>query len=169
MEAVICVIITGAFTLAGTIISTRALHKKSEQNFAIEWALIKRDMNEVKEEVRKVNARVDKLTKTEQVCGNLTGAVQEIKENLEVVNASIGQLKAESATNDEVLKHAVMCMIRHIINASHKTFMKVGFIDENSKASIMALGEVYVNDLHGNSFVESELHDIEKLPIKREV
>ena len=168
MEAVICVIITGAFTLAGTIISTRALHRKSEQNFAIEWEFIKHDMNEVKEEVKKVNERVDKLTKTEQVCANLGGSVKGIQDNLEEVNAKLGQLKAESSGNDEVLKHAIMCMIRHIINASHKTFMKAGFIDENSKASIMALGEVYINDLHGNSFVESELHDIEELPIKWE-
>ena len=165
MEAVICVIITGAFTLAGTVISTRALHRKSEEKFAVEWAMIKRDMDEVKNEVKEVKSQIGDLTDTEKVCDNLSLVVKEIKADLEEVNANVNQLKAESVENDNKLKKATMCMIRHIINQSYKTFMEIGSIDANSKQSIMALGEVYIDGFHGNSFVESELHEIEKLPI----
>lgn len=169
MEAVICVIITGVFTLAGTVISTRALHKKSEEKFAIEWAMIKRDIEEMKGEVKAVKSQVADLTDTEKVCDNLSLVVKEIKANLEEVNANVNQLKAESVENDNRLRQATMCMIRHIINQSYKVFMAAGKIDANSKQSIMALGEVYIDDFHGNSFVESELREIESLPISREV
>lgn len=165
MEAVICVIITGAFTLAGTVISTRALHRKSEQNFAIEWELIKRDMNEVKDEVKEVKSQIADLTDTQKVCDNLSLVVKQIKEDIEIVNANLNQLKAESVQSDALLKQATMCIIRHVINQSHKAFMEQGYIDDKSKETIMSLGNVY-KDLGGNSFVKSEVLDIAKLPTK---
>lgn len=168
MEAVICVIITGVFTLTGTIISTKALHRKSEEKFAVEWAMIKRDMDEVKGEVKEVKSQISDLTDTEKVCDNLSLVVKDIKDNIEEVNANLNQLKAESSQNDAILKTATMCMIRHVINQSHKAFMKAGCIDEKSKESLLALGNVYLKDLKGNSFVKSEINDIEKLPIKWE-
>lgn len=168
METIICAIVAGAFSVIGTAISTRALHKKKAEEDAVEWALIKRDIKDVKDEVKEIKDRVSELTDTEQCCANLSATVKEIKNNLDEVSANVQQLKAESIQADDQMRKATMLIIRHTINQSHRTFKRLGFIDDNSKQSLLDLGEVYFNDLGGNSFVESELEDIKRLPQQRE-
>ena len=168
METIICVIITGLFSVGVAIINTRALHKQSEEKAAIEWAMIKRDMTEVKDGLKTVDTRVGELTDTEQCCANLSVTVKEIKNNLDEFSASVQQLKAESVQADDQMRRAMMLIVRHMINQSHRTFKRLGFIDDNSKQSLLDLGEIYFNELGGNSFVESELEDIKRLPPQRE-
>lgn len=168
METIVCVIITGLFSVGVAIINTRALHKQSEEKAAIEWAMIKRDMKDVKDELQDVKSRVSELTDTEQCCANLSATVKEIKNNLDEVSANVQQLKAESIQADDQMRKATMLIIRHTINQSHRTFKRLGFIDDNSKQSLLDLGEVYFNELGGNSFVESEIEDIKRLPPQRE-
>ena len=163
MEAIVCAIVAGVFSIVGTAISTRALHKKKAEEDAVEWAMIKRDIEEVKTEVKEIKVRVAELTDTEQCCANLSLTVTQIKNNLDEVNANVQQLKAESIQADDQIRKATMMMIRHTINQSHRTFKRLGFIDDNSKQSLLDLGEIYLNDFGGNSFVESELDDIKKM------
>ena len=137
METIVCVIITGLFSVGVAIINTRALHKQSEEKAAIEWAMIKRDMGEVKGELKDVKIRIHELTDTEQCCANLALTVKEIKENLDEVSANVQQLKAESIQADDQISKATMLQIRHTINQSHRTFMRLGFIDDNSKQSLL--------------------------------
>ena len=131
-------------------------------------AKIKRDIKDVKEEIKDVKDRVGELTDTEQCCANLSVTVKEIKNNLDEFSANVQQLKAESVQADEQMRRAMMLIVRHMINQSHRTFKRLGFIDDNSKQSLLDLGELYFNELGGNSFVESELEDIKRLPPQRE-
>lgn len=168
METIICVVITGLFSVTVAIINARVMHRQSEEKAAIEWAMIKRDISEFKDELVDVKNRVHELTDTENCCANLSLTVTEIKNNLDEVSANVQQLKAESIQADDQLKKATMLLIRHTINQSHRTFKRLGFIDDNSKQSLLDLSEVYINEFNGNSFVASEIEDIKKLPPQRE-
>lgn len=89
----------------------------------------------------------------------------EIKENITVMSAALNQLKAESRMADELQIKTNMLMLRHSINEGYRVFKEKGSIDQKSKDSLLALGDVYINDYKGNTFVQDELDYLRTLKV----
>lgn len=89
----------------------------------------------------------------------------EIKENITVMSAALNQLKAESRLADELQIKTNMLMLRHSINEGYRVFKEKGSIDQKSKDSLLALGDVYINDYKGNTFVQDELEYLRTLKV----
>lgn len=152
-----CVISAVASCLVA-IINSNARQARSEQkSLDAQDALYK--------ELNSVNARLAELKETDSCCTMLKDDVAAIKENISEMSAAVSQLKAESQQADAIMMKTNMLMLRHSINEGYRIFKEQGSIDKESKDSLLALGDIYLNEYKGNSFVEDELEILRKLPM----
>lgn len=152
------IVLTGIFSTVGAIINSNARAEVMEQKFSDAFDAIKKEQSETKE-------RLNELSETDSCCVILKDDVSQIKENISYMSAAINQLKAESQQADALSMKTNLLQIRHIINEGYRVFKSEGCIDKESKDSLLSLGDIYINDYHGNSFVEDELKIIRELPM----
>ena len=152
------IIITGAFSTIGAIINSNARAEVMEQKFTDMFTAFDKEQGEIKQ-------RLNELSETDSCCVLLKDDVAQIQENITVMSAALNQLKAESKQADELQMKTNMLMLRHSINEGYRVFKQVGSIDQKSKDSLLALGDVYVKEYKGNSFVEDELDYIRQLEV----
>lgn len=145
------IVMTGVFSTLVAIINSNARSAATEQKF--------KDTFEV------IQKRLDELSDTDSCCVALKEDVAVIKDNISEMAAAINQLKAESSQADTLMMKTNMLLIRHTINDGYRVFAKAGEIDKKTKDSLLALGDVYLKDYHGNSFVEDELNILRELPM----
>lgn len=140
------------------IINSNARQARSEQKSLDAQEAIYKELNSV-------NARLSELKETDSCCTVLKDDVAMIKNNITEMAAAISQLKAESQQADSLMMKTNMLMLRHSINEGYRVFKGMGSIDKESKDSLLALGDIYINDYKGNSFVKDELEILRKLPM----
>ena len=107
----------------------------------------------------------DMQSKIQEEIDRLVQSVSATNDGLMDISASLQQFKAESIMSDEQLKKGILSMAKDCINSRHKKFLLKGYIDDNSKEALHTVYEVY-KELGGNSFVETEMQDIDRLPVK---
>ena len=152
------IIITGAFSTIGAIINSNARAAVMEQKF--------KDLIEVMQvEQKDIKNRLNELSETDSCCVLLKDDVAQIKENISEMAAAISQLKAESQEADALMIKTNKLMLRHSINEGYRVFNEMGAIDKESKDSLLALGDIYLKEYKGNSFVKDEIEEIRKLPM----
>lgn len=152
------IILTGAFSTIGAVINSNANAKVMEQKFNDMLTAFDKEQGEMKQ-------RLNELSETDSCCVVLKDDVAQIKENITVMSAALNQLKAESRQADERQIKTNMLMLRHSINEGYLAFKEKGSIDPKSKDSLLALGDVYINDYKGNSFVKDELDYLRTLKV----
>lgn len=156
MEAYLTVagiIITGVFSTVVAIINSNAQRARTEQKFEDTFNVIQNRLNE--------------LSDTDSCCVILKDDVAQIKENLLEMSAAINQLKAESQQSDALQMKTNMLILRHTINEGYRVFTELGHIDKESKDSLLALADIYLDKdgYKGNSFVEDEVTKLRTLPV----
>lgn len=147
-------------TLAGIVVAYigyKSGKSKVEQQAEFERSVIQQDISNIKE-------RLSELSTTDDSCKMLSKDFDEFREMLTTTSATLNQFKAESDLADEALKETMKAICRDRINQGHRYFMKRGSIDERSKESLLSIGECYIKILNGNTFVESEIKDLNSLP-----
>lgn len=152
------IIITGIFSTVAAIINSNSRAAVTEQKFKDEFDSIKAEQADMKK-------RLNELSETDSCCVVLKDDVALIKENISEMAAAISQLKAESAEADTLIMKTNKLMLRHSINEGYRIFKEQGSIDKESKDSLLALGDIYLSDYKGNSFVEDELKILRDLPM----
>lgn len=152
------IIITGAFSTIGAIINSNARAKVMEQKFTDMFAAFDKEQGEIK-------TRLNELSETDSCCVLLKDDVAQIQENITVMSAALNQLKAESKQADELQIKTNMLMLRYSINEGYRVFKEKGSIDQKSKESLLALGDVYIDDYKGNTFVQDELDYLRTLKV----
>lgn len=155
---IVCIIISSKNATNTAIINSNARAAQTEQKFTDAIEQVQKEQVEIKK-------RLDELSDTDSCCVILKDDVAQIKENITVMSAALNQLKAESKQADELQMKTNMLMLRHSINEGYRVFKQVGSIDQKSKDSLLALGDVYVKEYKGNSFVEDELDYIRQLEV----
>jgi hypothetical protein len=161
MDAVITVlgiVVSAMASCAVAIINSNAQRAKTEQKVEDTFLVIKDTLSSV-------NTRLDNLEETDSCCTILKDDVAQIKEEITIMAASINQLKAESQQADTLQMKTNMLMLRHAINEGYRVFKDLGVIDKKSKDSLLALGDIYIKEYRGNSFVEDELNLLRELPM----
>lgn len=152
------IIITGAFSTIGAIINSNARAKVMEQKFTDMFTAFDKEQGEIK-------TRLNELSETDSCCVLLKDDVAQIQENITVMSAALNQLKAESKQADELQIKTNMLMLRYSINEGYRVFKEKGSIDQKSKESLLALGDVYIDDYKGNTFVQDELDYLRTLKV----
>ena len=155
---VVCMIISSKNATNTAIINSNARAAQTEQKFTDAIEQVRKENEEIKE-------RLNQLSETDSCCVILKDDVALIKENLEVMSASLNQLKAESTQADALQMKTNMLQLRHSINEGYRVFKEQGSIDQKSKDSLLALGDVYIKEYNGNSFVEDELDYLRTLKV----
>lgn len=152
------IIITGAFSTIGAIINSNSRAKVMEQKFTDMFTAFDKEQGEIKQ-------RLNELSETDSCCVILKDDVAQIQENITVMSAALNQLKAESKQADELQIKTNMLMLRYSINEGYRVFKEKGSIDQKSKESLLALGDVYIDDYKGNTFVQDELDYLRTLKV----
>ena len=149
---------TGVFSTVTAIINSNARQARTEQAF-------KDAQEQMQKNLDSLNKRMGELSETDSCCALLQNDVAEIKENIQLLSATVNQFKAESDQADEATKETLKALCRDRINQGHRYFMRRGEIDERSKESLLSIADCYLDVLEGNSFVKAEVKDIKELTV----
>ena len=152
------IVVTGVFSTVTAIINSNARQARTEQAF-------KDAQEQMQKNLDSLNKRMGELSETDSCCTLLQSDVAEIKENIQLLSATVNQFKAESDQADEATKETLKALCRDRINQGHRYFMRRGEIDERSKESLLSIADCYLDVLEGNSFVKAEVKDIKELPV----
>ena len=79
--AIICTLITGAFTLAGVIISNRSTRNKIQQDIAVNQAVTDTKIEELTREVREHNNFARRMPVVEKEIEHLEKDIEDLKEH----------------------------------------------------------------------------------------
>ena len=157
---IVGIVITAKNATNTAIINSNARAAQTEQKFKDDFDAIKKEQSEIK-------ARLAELSETDSCCANLQKDVLSLQKSMDELGAMLNQLKAESIKTDELQNKTMMLTLRHTINEGYRIFKAQGWIDQNSKQSLLDIGDLYLDDLDGNTFAESELDYIRnEIPVK---
>ena len=142
------------------IINSNARAAQTEQKFKDDFEAIKKEQLEMK-------SRLVELSETDSCCATLQKDVIALQKSMEELVAMANQLKADFVETDDLQNKTMMLTLRHTINEGYRIFKAQGWIDQNSKQSLLDIGDLYIKDLKGNTFAESELDYIRnEIPVK---
>ena len=112
--------------------------------------------NVIKKTIKNVSGEVIKST--------LSECHKRISDEISNLNKKLNDYSEKSAENDELLKNALMNLIKARINQEHTSYAKKSTIGAYSLAT---LDELYVSykQLGGNSFIEHEMNDLHSLRV----
>ena len=139
MATILACIITGIASTVVAIINSNAQRKVTEQKVADTLEAIQKEYNGFRNPFDGIGVRLDELSETDSCCTQLKGDVQDIKENVETMSATLNQFKAKSDEFDDKLQDAFKAIAKDRISQGHRYFMQKGYITESSKESMHAI------------------------------